>query len=187
MTLPKRFIEVSSALANKLADELECDNVDCDKGIILVGEPYWTGRCNTMRTISVPCPSCSPERTRLRALAKKWCWHEAHPRDPQYNYPIFAYKCKNCNELIHTGRECHPTFNNPVDIVAVMVELGVWEKLLDHLVASIWNALVECIYFEEGIDDDVWAYRQVYIILARVLLDPTLLLQACIAFMREEG
>jgi hypothetical protein len=165
----KELIEVASKVAGRKAGECPCDN-----GKLRHVHPL----AHSEDVIVSDCPTCS----RLREIAK-WCWHEAHTQDPKYSYPIHGYKCKHCGEIINISNYgTNPTLDIPA-LRQLLEDLGEYNNFLDDLVASVWNALCECIDIEEGADDDIWVYIQVFRILARILQSVPLMSEAVQSYL----
>jgi hypothetical protein len=211
MTPQEEFTKLSSALALKMADELDCQ--ECGGAIII---PWHCDTCAQGPSeqmcsetydslICEPCPSCSPERYRLQALAKRLCWHEPNRGPLSGPNELIVYTCKFCGELISMAYS-RPTYSNPVDIVAVMKELGVLEGFVEWLARCEkcgGDGILLYGFKPDYIPKDRWTqdrlcdncdgtvYRNDVVtvdkllLIADILLTPALLLEAALAFMKS--
>lgn len=71
------------------------------------------------------------------------CRHEAKPKNPKYSYPIFAYKCKHCDELIRTGREHNTDYSDPAAWTPELYDWIEGEGLKNHFIHMLWIELVK--------------------------------------------
>jgi len=178
-----------------LADRVECGECEgseikeyrcsrftshCNDSVNGWGSEWCMNNCPKRKPY--PCPTCTPERERLRAIAERLCWHEGEPcayiafkmgKQGRHVYFPTAHtnQCKHCKKVAND-------LANPIytieTIVQYMKDVKEWE----------WFKFPDDMEILEGDITEKWGAELGEYETSDILVTPSLLISACIAYLK---